>query len=98
MTHWAYPTAPITTHAAEQISTLRLRGPGSVYRSPQARSPSWPVKADVGRVYQSAVRDRDLLITSGQLPIEGPSCGTYPSANPRESHKFTSTARIGVMR
>jgi hypothetical protein len=23
-------------------------------------------------VYQSAVRDPDLLITSGQLPIEGP--------------------------
>ena len=29
-------------------------------------------------VYQSAVRDPDLLITCGQLPIEGPSYGTLP--------------------
>ena len=33
-------------------------------------------------VYQSAVRDRHLLITSGQLYIEGPSSGTHAGSRP----------------
>ncbi len=32
-------------------------------------------------VYQSAVRNPHLLITSGQLPIERPACGTHPAAD-----------------
>ena len=83
MTDWAYLTAPIRTHAAKQIldaSASRARewvpiAPGTKPKPAEVASAIHDVAPTV-MVYQSAVHDPDLLITSGQLPIEGPSCGT----------------------
>ena len=74
MTYWAYPTAPIRTHAAKQIlDASASRARGSVQIAPGTK----PKLAEVGSAihavepivmkHQSAVRDRHLLILSGQL-------------------------------
>ena len=84
MTYWAYLTAPIRTHPAKQVlAASASRGRECVQIAPGTK----PKLAEVGSaihdveptvmVYQSAVRDRHLLITSGQLYIEGPSSGTH---------------------
>jgi hypothetical protein len=76
MTYWAYLTAPIRTHAAEQIldaSAPRARecvqiAPGTKPTLAEVGSAIHDVESTV-MVYQSAVRDPDLLIASGQLPM-----------------------------
>ena len=93
MTYWAYLTAPIRTLAAKQIldaSASRAResvriAPGTK-QAGRARQRIHDVVPTV-MVYQSAVRDRHLVITSGQLYIEGLSCGTQEQA--RGSSKST---------
>ncbi len=82
MTYWAYLTAPIRPHAAKQIldaSASRARecvqiAPGTKPKLAELGSAIHDVEPTV-MVYQSAVRDRHLLITSGQLYIEGPASG-----------------------
>jgi hypothetical protein len=90
MTYWAYLTAPISTHAAKQIldaSASRARecvqiAPGTKPKLAEVGSAIHDVEPTV-MVYQSAVRDRHLPITSGQLYIEGPSSGTHAVADRR---------------
>ena len=82
MTSWAYLTAPIRTHPAKQVldaSASRARecvhiAPGTKPKLAEVASGIHDVEPTV-MVYQSAVRDRHLLITSGQLYIEGPLSG-----------------------
>ena len=74
MTYRAYLTALIRTHAVKQIldaSASRARdcvqiGPGAKPKRAEVGSAIRDVEPTV-MVYQSAVRDRHLLITSRQL-------------------------------
>ena len=83
MTYWAYLTAPIRTHTTKPIydaSASRARecvpiAPGTKPKLAEVGSAIHHAEPTV-MVYQSAARDRHLLITSGQLHIEGPLSGT----------------------
>ena len=82
MTYWAYLTAPIRTHDAKQILDASA---SRAWECVQIAPCTKPKLAEVGTAihdveptvmaYQSAVRDRHLLVTSGQLYIEGPCAG-----------------------
>ena len=82
MTYWAYLTAPIRTHAAKQIldaSASRARecvqiAPGTKPKLAEVGSAIHDVEPTV-MVYQSAVRDPDLLIAAGQVPMRDPPAG-----------------------
>ena len=88
MTYWAYLTAPIRPHTTKQVldaSASRARecvqiAPGTKPKPAEVASGIHDVEPTV-MVYLSAVRDPDLLITSGQLPIEGPFCGAHAVAD-----------------
>jgi hypothetical protein len=82
MTYWGYLMASIRTHAAEQI--LDASAPRARERV-QIAPGTKPKLAEIGSASMTWSRpswcinppcvNPDLLIASGQLPIEGPSNG-----------------------